>query len=45
LQQIKDKGYATPFLKAGKTLYLVGVNMEAEQKNITEYLVETLYLS
>jgi hypothetical protein len=44
LQQIKDKGYANPFLKTGKTVYLVGVNMEAEQKNITEYLVETVHL-
>jgi hypothetical protein len=44
LQQIKDKGYANPFLKTGKTVYLVGVNMEAEQKNITEYLVEKVHL-
>ncbi len=43
LQQIKDKGYANPFLKIGKTIYLVGVNMQAEQKNITEYLVETVH--
>ncbi len=42
LQQIKDKGYANPFLKIGKTIYLVGVNMQAEQKNITDYLVEIL---
>jgi hypothetical protein len=44
LQQIKDKGYANPFLKTGKTVYLVGVNMEAKQKNITEYLVEKVHL-
>ncbi len=42
LQQIKDKGYANPFLQAQKTIYLIGVNLKKEEKNIGEYIVEIL---
>jgi hypothetical protein len=42
IQQIKDKGYATPYLQAGKEIHLLGLNMTAKDKKITSFLSEHL---
>ena len=38
LTQIKTKKYYEPFLKEGKTIYLVG--LEFKEKNVGEFIVE-----
>ena len=40
LNQIKLKGYATPFIGQPKNLYLVGVNFVSAEKKINKVLVE-----
>lgn len=42
LQQIKDKGYATPYLQAGKEIYLLGLNMTSKDKKITSFVHEKM---
>lgn len=42
LQQIKDKGYATPYLQAGKNIYLLGLNMTSKDKKITSFAQEKM---
>ena len=40
LAQIKEKGYATPYLSSGKTVTLVGVGMSKEDKAISSLIME-----
>ncbi len=42
IKQIKDNGYATPYLQAGKEIHLLGLNMTAKDKKITSVLHEVL---
>jgi hypothetical protein len=40
LQQIEDKGYATPFASDPRTLYKIGVNFSSETRGIKEWKVK-----
>lgn len=40
LVQIREKGYAEPFAKDGRTIYKIGVNFSDEIRNIQEVKVE-----
>jgi hypothetical protein len=42
LAQIKDKGYATPYLSDGKPITLIGINFSKEERNIVEWKEEEL---
>jgi PD-(D/E)XK nuclease superfamily len=42
IQQIKDRGYATPYLQAGKEIHLLGLNMTAKDKKITTFAHERI---
>ena len=40
LEQIKAKGYAEPYRLQQKTIYLIGLNFNSAERNVSEYLVE-----
>ncbi len=40
LQQIEDKGYATPFVKDSRKLYKIGVNFSSATRGIVEYVIK-----
>ena len=40
LQQIKDNGYANPYLQQGKEVRLLGLNMTANKKAFTDFVSE-----
>jgi hypothetical protein len=40
LQQIEEKGYATPYLDSTHQVVKLGVNFSTETRNITEWLVK-----
>ena len=42
LAQIKDKGYAKPYLLPGKTIYLIGLAFDPDTNTLTDAQVETL---
>jgi hypothetical protein len=42
LAQIKEKGYATPYLNDGKPITLIGINFSREARNIVEWLEEEI---
>jgi len=37
LQQIKDKEYATKYLNDNKDIYLIGINFDEKEKNISKF--------
>jgi len=37
IAQIKEKGYATPYLSDGKPITLIGINFSKEERNIVEW--------
>jgi hypothetical protein len=41
IAQIKEKGYATPYLHDGKPITLIGINFSREERNIVEWVEET----
>jgi len=42
LAQLKEKGYATPYLSDGKPITLIGINFSKEERNIVEWKEEVL---
>ena len=42
LAQIKEQGYATPYLNEGKPITLIGINFSREERNIVEWLEEDI---
>ncbi len=44
LGQIREKGYHEKYLEPGKEVYLVGINFDAEEKNITDFAWEKVGL-
>jgi hypothetical protein len=42
LAQIKEKGYATPYLKDGKPITLIGINFSKKKRNIVEWMEEEM---
>lgn len=42
LEQIKEKGYAQPYLGSDKAVLGIGVSFGTEEKEVTSWLVETL---
>jgi hypothetical protein len=42
IAQIKEKGYATPYLSNGKPITLIGINFSDEERNIVEWKEEEL---
>jgi hypothetical protein len=42
IAQIKDKGYATPYLNEGKPITLIGINFSREERNILEWVEEEM---
>jgi ATP-dependent exoDNAse (exonuclease V) beta subunit len=42
IAQIKDKGYATPYLSDGKPITLIGINFSKEERNIVEWKEEVI---
>ncbi len=42
LAQIKERGYHEKFLDSGKTIYLVGINFDSKEKNITDFAWEEI---
>lgn len=40
LQQIHEKGYAEPYRKDGRKVFLVGVNFSSDTKGVEEWKVE-----
>jgi hypothetical protein len=40
--QAKARGYAEPYLGQGKTVYLLGVSLDPEQRNIDHYVFEQI---
>lgn len=41
LKQIKDKGYAHPYIDDGRAVYRIGASFSSEKRNIKRWLVET----
>ncbi|SLM27481.1 AAA-ATPase-like protein [Desulfamplus magnetovallimortis] len=37
IKQIRDKGYAVPYLKTGKDIHLMGINFDSEKRNILDW--------
>jgi len=42
IAQLKEKGYATPYLSDGKPITLIGINFSKEERNIVEWKEEEL---
>ena len=42
LQQIKDKGYAKPYLALGQAIHLIGVEFSKTSRSVVGFEVETL---
>jgi hypothetical protein len=42
LEQIKTKGYAEPYIPQQKAIYLIGLNFNSAERNVSEYVVEQL---
>jgi hypothetical protein len=42
LEQIKTKGYADQYRPQQKAIYLIGLNFNSEERNVSEYVVEQL---
>jgi len=42
IAQLKEKGYATPYLSDGKPITLIGINFSKEERNIVEWKEEVL---
>ncbi len=42
IAQIKENGYATPYLKGGKPITLIGINFSREERNIVEWVEEEI---
>ena len=42
ITQIKEKGYATPYLNDSKPITLIGINFSREDRNIVEWLEEEI---
>ncbi len=42
IAQIKEKGYATPYLSDGKPITLIGINFSKEERNIVEWKEEEM---
>jgi hypothetical protein len=42
LAQIKEKGYANPYLSTGKPITLIGINFSKKKRNIVEWLEEEM---
>jgi hypothetical protein len=42
LAQIKEKGYATPYLSTGKPITLIGINFSKRKRNIVEWVEEEI---
>ena len=42
ISQIKEKGYATPYLNEGKPITLIGINFSKKKRNIVEWLEEVI---
>ena len=42
IAQIKEKGYATPYLNNGKPITLIGINFSREERNIVEWVEEEM---
>ena len=42
LQQIKEKGYYKKFTGQDKTIYLVGIEIDDEQRNLVDYEIEKI---
>ena len=42
IAQIKEKGYATPYLNDGKPITLIGINISKKKRNIVEWVEEEL---
>ena len=42
LAQIKEKGYAEPYMSQQKAIYLIGLIFNSAKRNVSEYIVEKL---
>ena len=42
IAQIKEKGYATPYLNEGKPITLIGINFSRKKRNIVEWVEEEM---
>ena len=42
IAQIKEKGYAIPYLSGGKPITLIGINFSKKKTNIVEWLEEEM---
>ena len=42
ITQIKEKGYAIPYLSNGKPITLIGINFSKKKRNIVEWLEEEM---
>ncbi len=42
IAQIKEKGYATPYLNEDKPITLIGINFSREERNIVEWQEEEM---
>jgi vacuolar-type H+-ATPase subunit E/Vma4 len=42
LEQIKTKGYAEPYMSGQKAIYLIGLNFNSAERNVSEYIVERI---
>jgi len=42
IAQIKENGYATPYLSDGKPITLIGINFSKAERNIVEWKEETI---
>jgi hypothetical protein len=42
IAQLKEKGYATPYLSDGKPITLIGINFSKEERNIVEWKEEEI---
>jgi hypothetical protein len=42
IKQIKERKYYEKYLNEGKKIYLVGINFDSEERNISEYKYEII---
>jgi len=42
LKQIKEKGYHEKYLSGNQEVYIIGINFDSKEKNITEFEWENI---
>ncbi|MFP4347543.1 MAG: PD-(D/E)XK nuclease domain-containing protein [Desulfococcaceae bacterium] len=42
IRQIREKGYAEPYLGNGRPVFLMGINFSTETRNVSDWKIERM---